>query len=78
MLRAGAGPRRALCWAVALAPSAFDAGLVAEPAASAEEALKEITRRQLPDAIPPRILIGGAIALAATFLVGSIFGTAAG
>jgi folylpolyglutamate synthase/dihydrofolate synthase len=52
---------------VALAESAFDAGLVAEPAESVAEALAEITRRQLPDATPPRILIGGSL-----YLVGNV------
>nr|CAD6618374.1 bifunctional folylpolyglutamate synthase/dihydrofolate synthase [Rhizobium sp. Khangiran2] len=48
---------------VALAESAFDAGLVAEPAGSVAEALAEIVRRQLPEAVPPRILIGGSLYL---------------
>lgn len=52
---------------VALAESAFDAGLVAEPAESVAEALAEIARRQLPDAVPPRILIGGSL-----YLVGNV------
>jgi dihydrofolate synthase/folylpolyglutamate synthase len=53
---------------VALAQSAFDAGLVAEPAGSAEEALQEITRRQLPGSRPPRILIGGSLYFAGNVL----------
>ena len=52
---------------VALAESAFDAGLVAEPAGSVAEALAEIVRRQLPAAVPPRILIGGSL-----YLVGNV------
>ncbi|WP_281976968.1 bifunctional folylpolyglutamate synthase/dihydrofolate synthase [Pseudorhizobium flavum] len=52
---------------VALAESAFDAGLVAEPAGSVAEALAEIVRRQLPEAVPPRILIGGSL-----YLVGNV------
>jgi dihydrofolate synthase/folylpolyglutamate synthase len=52
---------------VALAHSAFDAGLIAEPAGSVEEALAEIARRQMPDAVPPRILIGGSL-----YLVGNV------
>ena len=52
---------------VALAEAAFDAGLVAEPAASVAEALAEIARRQLPGEAPPRILIGGSL-----YLVGDV------
>ena len=52
---------------VALAESAFDAGLVAEPAGSVADALAEIVRRQLPEAVPPRILIGGSL-----YLVGNV------
>ncbi|MCJ8519804.1 dihydrofolate synthase/folylpolyglutamate synthase [Pseudorhizobium tarimense] len=52
---------------VALAHSAFDAGLIAEPAGSVEEALAEISSRQMPDAVPPRILIGGSL-----YLVGNV------
>ena len=52
---------------VALAESAFDAGLVAEPAASVGEALAEIARRQVPGDAPPRILIGGSL-----YLVGNV------
>ncbi|MCF6369049.1 bifunctional folylpolyglutamate synthase/dihydrofolate synthase [Rhizobium halophilum] len=52
---------------VALAHSAFDAGLIAEPAGSVEEALAEIGSRQMPDAVPPRILIGGSL-----YLVGNV------
>ncbi|MBB6181447.1 dihydrofolate synthase/folylpolyglutamate synthase [Rhizobium flavum] len=52
---------------VALAESAFDAGLAAEPAGSVAEALAEIVRRQLPEAVPPRILIGGSL-----YLVGNV------
>ena len=46
---------------VALAHYAFDAGLVAEPAASTAEALQEITRRLGPEGPAPRILIGGSL-----------------
>jgi dihydrofolate synthase / folylpolyglutamate synthase len=53
---------------VALAHSAFDAGLVAEPAGSAAEALQEIARRQLPGSAPPRILIGGSLYFAGNVL----------
>jgi dihydrofolate synthase/folylpolyglutamate synthase len=53
---------------VVLAHAAFDAGLVAEPAGSAIEALQEITSRQLPDAPPPRILIGGSLYFAGNVL----------
>ncbi|TWF46642.1 bifunctional folylpolyglutamate synthase/dihydrofolate synthase [Neorhizobium alkalisoli] len=53
---------------VVLANAAFDAGLVAEPAGSAAEALEEITRRQLPGASPPRILIGGSLYFAGNVL----------
>ena len=53
---------------VVLAHAAFDAGLVAEPAGSTEEALREITERQLPGAPPPRILIGGSLYFAGNVL----------
>jgi dihydrofolate synthase/folylpolyglutamate synthase len=53
---------------VALAQSAFDAGLVAEPSDTVEEALQEITRRQVPGAPPPRILIGGSLYFAGNVL----------
>ena len=52
---------------VALAQSAFDAGLIAEPASSVGEALSEISRRQMPGEAPPRILIGGSL-----YLVGNV------
>lgn len=52
---------------VALAETAFDAGLVAEPAASVADALAEITRRQVSGEAPPRILIGGSL-----YLVGDV------
>ncbi len=52
---------------VALAQSAFDANLVAEPSGSVEEALAEIARRQIPGMTPPRILIGGSL-----YLVGNV------
>jgi dihydrofolate synthase/folylpolyglutamate synthase len=41
---------------------------VAEPAGSAAEALQEITRRQVPGAPPPRILIGGSLYFAGNVL----------
>lgn len=53
---------------VALAQSAYDAGLVAEPMSSVADALKEIAERQLDDAAPPRILIGGSLYLAGNVL----------
>jgi dihydrofolate synthase/folylpolyglutamate synthase len=53
---------------VVLAHAAFDAGLVAEPSGSTIEALQEITLRQLPDAPPPRILIGGSLYFAGNVL----------
>ncbi len=53
---------------VVLAHAAFDAGLVAEPAGSTEEALREITERQLPGSAPPRILIGGSLYFAGNVL----------
>jgi dihydrofolate synthase/folylpolyglutamate synthase len=53
---------------VVLAHAAFDAGLVGEPAGSAAEALQEITRRQVQDALPPRILIGGSLYFAGNVL----------
>lgn len=53
---------------VALAYSAFDAGLVAEPAASTAEALQEIARRQVAGDPPPRILIGGSLYFAGNVL----------
>jgi dihydrofolate synthase / folylpolyglutamate synthase len=53
---------------VVIATSAYDAGLVAEPAMTVAEALKEITERQLEGSIPPRILIGGSLYLAGNVL----------
>ena len=53
---------------VVLAHAAFDAGLVAEPAGSTEEALREITERQLPGSAPPRILICGSLYFAGNVL----------
>ncbi|MBP1847196.1 dihydrofolate synthase/folylpolyglutamate synthase [Rhizobium petrolearium] len=53
---------------VVLAHSAYDAGLVAEPAGSIVEALQEITRRQVPGSPPPRILIGGSLYFAGNAL----------
>ncbi len=46
---------------VVLAHAAYDAGLVAEPAGSAAEALEEIARRQVAGSPSPRILIGGSL-----------------
>lgn len=53
---------------VVLANAAYDAGLVAEPAGSTEEALKEIAARQVPGSPPPRILIGGSLYFAGNVL----------
>jgi dihydrofolate synthase/folylpolyglutamate synthase len=53
---------------VVLANAAYDAGLVAEPTGSTVEALAEIARRQLPGAVPPRILIGGSLYFAGNVL----------
>lgn len=53
---------------VVLANSAYEAGLVAEPAGSTEEALQEIAGRQVPGGIPPRILIGGSLYFAGNVL----------
>lgn len=53
---------------VALANSAFDAGLVAEPHSTVAEALTEISDRQLEGDAPPRILIGGSLYLAGNVL----------
>jgi dihydrofolate synthase/folylpolyglutamate synthase len=53
---------------VVIANSAYDAGLIAEPALTVADALKEISNRQLDDAVPPRILIGGSLYLAGNVL----------
>lgn len=53
---------------VALASSAFEAGLVAEPASSIAEALAAIRSRIEPGHQPPRILIGGSLYLAGNVL----------
>lgn len=53
---------------VVIANSAYDAGLIAEPALTVADALKEISNRQLDDAAPPRILIGGSLYLAGNVL----------
>ncbi|MFD1747235.1 bifunctional folylpolyglutamate synthase/dihydrofolate synthase [Rhizobium helianthi] len=53
---------------VALAQSAYDAGLVAEPMSNVADALRVIADRQLSDSPPPRILIGGSLYLAGTVL----------
>lgn len=53
---------------VVLAHSAFDAGLVAEPAGSIAEALQEIARRHVAGDPPPRILIGGSLYFAGNAL----------
>lgn len=53
---------------VALAQSAYDADLVAEPMSTVQDALKAIADRQLPDTQPPRILIGGSLYLAGNVL----------
>ena len=53
---------------VVLANAAYDAGLVAEPASTVAEALKEIKERQLEGTPPPRILVGGSLYLAGNVL----------
>ncbi len=53
---------------VALAGSAYDAGLVAEPVSSVSEALAGIRRLNQSDKAPPRILIGGSLYLAGDVL----------
>ena len=53
---------------VVLANAAYDAGLVAEPAGSAAEALQEITLRHSAQRPPPRILIGGSLYFAGNVL----------
>ncbi|OJU69164.1 MAG: bifunctional folylpolyglutamate synthase/dihydrofolate synthase [Rhizobiales bacterium 63-7] len=53
---------------VALASSAYDAGLVAEPVSSVAEALAGIRRLSKPDKAAPRILIGGSLYLAGDVL----------
>lgn len=52
---------------VALAQSAFDAGLVATPVSTVAEALEELKTRLDPDMAAPRILIGGSL-----YLVGNV------
>ncbi len=53
---------------VALASSAYDAGLVAEPVSSVAEALAGVRRLSKPDKAAPRILIGGSLYLAGDVL----------
>ncbi|WP_137130642.1 folylpolyglutamate synthase/dihydrofolate synthase family protein [Rhizobium sp. FY34] len=53
---------------VVVATSAYEAGLVAEPALTVADALREIASRQVDDAAPPRILIGGSLYLAGNVL----------
>ncbi|WP_077123028.1 bifunctional folylpolyglutamate synthase/dihydrofolate synthase [Agrobacterium rosae] len=53
---------------VVLAHAVFDAGLVAAPTSSIEEALEELTRRLVPGKPAPRILIGGSLYLAGNAL----------
>lgn len=53
---------------VVVATSAYEAGLVAEPALTVADALREITSRQVDDSAPPRILIGGSLYLAGNVL----------
>ncbi|MBL0374175.1 bifunctional folylpolyglutamate synthase/dihydrofolate synthase [Rhizobium sp. KVB221] len=53
---------------VALASDAADAGLVAEPVTSTEEALRRIASFHRPGDRPPRILIGGSLYFAGTVL----------
>ncbi|MBN7806339.1 bifunctional folylpolyglutamate synthase/dihydrofolate synthase [Agrobacterium rosae] len=54
---------------VVLAHAVFDAGLVAAPTSSIEEALEELTKRLVPGKPAPRILIGGSLYLAGNALV---------
>ncbi len=53
---------------VVLAHAVFDAGLVAAPTSSIEEALEELTKRLVPGKPAPRILIGGSLYLAGNAL----------
>lgn len=53
---------------VVLAHAVFDAGLVAAPTSSIEEALEELTKRAVPGKPAPRILIGGSLYLAGNAL----------
>ena len=53
---------------VVLAHAVFDAGLVAAPTSSIEEALEELKKRILPGQPAPRILIGGSLYLAGNAL----------
>ncbi|WP_045231096.1 bifunctional folylpolyglutamate synthase/dihydrofolate synthase [Agrobacterium rubi] len=53
---------------VVLAHAVFDAGLVAAPTSSIEEALEELKKRIVPGKPAPRILIGGSLYLAGNAL----------
>lgn len=53
---------------VVLAHAVFDAGLVAAPTSSIEEALEELSKRLSHDKPAPRILIGGSLYLAGNAL----------
>ncbi|WP_320201027.1 bifunctional folylpolyglutamate synthase/dihydrofolate synthase [Agrobacterium sp. rho-13.3] len=53
---------------VVLAHAVFDAGLVAAPTSSIEEALDELAKRLVPGKPAPRILIGGSLYLAGNAL----------
>lgn len=53
---------------VVLAHAVFDAGLVAAPTSSIEEALEELSKRLVPGKPAPRILIGGSLYLAGNAL----------
>ncbi|UHS58195.1 bifunctional folylpolyglutamate synthase/dihydrofolate synthase [Agrobacterium vaccinii] len=53
---------------VVLAHAVFDAGLVAAPTSSIEEALEELKKRIVPGRPAPRILIGGSLYLAGNAL----------
>ena len=53
---------------VVLAHAVFDAGLVAAPTSSIEEALEELAKRLVPGKPAPRILIGGSLYLAGNAL----------
>ncbi len=52
---------------MALASSAYDAGIPAEPVSSVAEALEAIRSRTKAKAIAPRILIGGSL-----YVVGNV------
>ena len=53
---------------VVLADAAFDAGLIAAPTSSIQDALEELAKRLVPGNPAPRILIGGSLYLAGNAL----------